>query len=502
MYVAYTIYTVAQYRKSPDRVVILNNKENPLFLYGILYNYKNNAYILDTVSWLYNDYKPQDNFINRAILEDNALTFSTSALKDLWLRYPLTKSAIFQQKIDSYKHEIELNIVEEIKKGNLAVIKNCQDIKCDPNKLFNIVKELYDSKKLNKKQIVDLFEHPDYYGKDLIRFLPYVWKDLDTGYLDSFLSEYHEAFNEADRAIIKKIIKDNFNKYVNITDQEDGRALETLSLLLRTLFFSGRSTAWASEFIVNNMQDLHSNYSRFFTGKYLSGNCSSLDIFIDAFWKDDIKASQNDTILSVLEVAKKNNQPFAIRWLSKMFLCGYRQEAKQFVNNIIRDNEQLDSFGKSALVIAINNNHKEFGQYVEQVVRNGEPRYVVFNTWEDYIESPSVKRYEELAGHEYVEIGKLFPLQPTVFSSDSVKEWRNFIQEYPFHPATDDAYYYLSMGLFYENKRKEALETIKTFRSTFMPSTDARNCINELESLIINNKKLPSAPKDCNIDEY
>jgi hypothetical protein len=81
-----------------------------------------------------------------------------------------------------------------------------------------------------------------------------------------------------------------------------------------------------------------------------------------------------------------------------------------------------------------------------------------------------------LSTHDYKETGKTWP--PSYVrgapSQGEIASWKQFIQSYPWHPGTDDAFYRLAFSQFTQGDHAGAWATIKTYlKRDYWPDNDA-----------------------------
>jgi hypothetical protein len=122
-----------------------------------------------------------------------------------------------------------------------------------------------------------------------------------------------------------------------------------------------------------------------------------------------------------------------------------------------------DSEFRKAVIVTLADNDMPLGTvHLEEVFKGAVPLHEPFGSIETFANPPATKLYEKLAGHGYGETGKTWP--PSVSEDKSratdPKIWRQFINEYPWFPGTDDAYYQLAYCQYAARDYKSSLRTI------------------------------------------
>jgi len=103
---------------------------------------------------------------------------------------------------------------------------------------------------------------------------------------------------------------------------------------------------------------------------------------------------------------------------------------------------------KSVIVILVRYGSQLGIRHIDEAFSGSARRLDKFRTVSQYLYgSEATTEYIRISGHDYLKTGKLFP-PAGASSGDSVaieiSEWENFINRYPYHPATDDAFYRLA----------------------------------------------------------
>ncbi len=114
------------------------------------------------------------------------------------------------------------------------------------------------------------------------------------------------------------------------------------------------------------------------------------------------------------------------------------------------------------------------------------PRQTFF--WHNYAYvygSAATALYEKLSGHDYLGTGKRLPLKKTA----SVQQWKEFIDTYPWHPGTDDAYLQLMSIYFHEANFSEFWWIVNQYGSRVLADRDSDEYVAFMvrEALLLDN---------------
>lgn len=87
---------------------------------------------------------------------------------------------------------------------------------------------------------------------------------------------------------------------------------------------------------------------------------------------------------------------------------------------------------------------------LDYAFRGAARRPLLFRSGWQYDQSPAIALYSQLSGHEYGVMGKRFPpyCGADFPRADDEEQWRLLIEDYPWLPAADDAYYRLAHLLY------------------------------------------------------
>lgn len=155
-------------------------------------------------------------------------------------------------------------------------------------------------------------------------------------------------------------------------------------------------------------------------------------------------------------------------------------------------------FKKGAIVILARHEGKLPNYLIDEAFKGAAPRLTKFSKINQYIYgSKATAKYELLSGHKYMESGKQFPPanHNYILQNKYITAWKAFIEEYPWHPGTDDAYYQV---MYYLLKTKDFPSLniyVDKYLRAQLPDRDADAMIGKVISVasrhtIINN---PSA---------
>ncbi len=143
------------------------------------------------------------------------------------------------------------------------------------------------------------------------------------------------------------------------------------------------------------------------------------------------------------------------------------------------------SLRKGIIVYLVRHGSSLGERYLDGAFIGTAPRTVMFgNTHEYAYGSRATEEYIEIAGHDYLETGKSYPPNTTYTDkniSEKERRWRAFINDYPWHPGTDDAYYHLIYILVKQGRQKEAQALIRQFEKQTLADRDASPFVERLK---------------------
>jgi hypothetical protein len=120
--------------------------------------------------------------------------------------------------------------------------------------------------------------------------------------------------------------------------------------------------------------------------------------------------------------------------------------------------------------------------HIDEAFTGSAPRTTMFHSAENYESSDTAQLYRKISGHDYEETGKTWP--PTRITpgnlKDEAKQWRRFIDKYPWFPGTDDAYYRMGYSFYSAGEFGHAEETVLEYMNSSLPDNDARPFIMRL----------------------
>lgn len=143
--------------------------------------------------------------------------------------------------------------------------------------------------------------------------------------------------------------------------------------------------------------------------------------------------------------------------------------------------------GKGAIVVLIQNGSEKGEKLVDNIFRDTIPPMIPFSDHAYYLEgSTATNEYCRIARHGYLETGKTWPpsyVDGKPFPDETV-QWRKFIDDYPWFPGTDDAYYRMASRHFVKGNSDSAFYSIEEFLNRDFLDDDARPNINYLLRVI------------------
>lgn len=141
---------------------------------------------------------------------------------------------------------------------------------------------------------------------------------------------------------------------------------------------------------------------------------------------------------------------------------------------------------KGTIVLLARHEDGGFRYDLDDAFRGPAPRVVLFQDHYQYRGSSAFERYEALSGHEYDHVGKRFPpyLGSQSIAESRIAEWRAFVDEFPWFPATDDAYYRLAYAHLLAGDLAGAASTIAEYRARPLVDVDIELYMRQLEALI------------------
>lgn len=154
-------------------------------------------------------------------------------------------------------------------------------------------------------------------------------------------------------------------------------------------------------------------------------------------------------------------------------------------------NEPDSSLRKAVIVILVRHNILLGINHLDEAFSGAAPRRTYFTQFSSYVfGSPATSQYEKLAGHPYLGTGKSW--QPS--SPGTPAQWQDFIDRFPWHPGTDDAYYHLATTLLTQKSYEAFWRTIGEYHRRELPDNDASPYIASLvrEAILLNPQAMPS----------
>jgi hypothetical protein len=151
---------------------------------------------------------------------------------------------------------------------------------------------------------------------------------------------------------------------------------------------------------------------------------------------------------------------------------------------------------KGLIVILVQNNSRLGQQHIDHAFAGSAPRVTLFESTYEYVYgSRAGDRYQEISKHDYRENCKLWPpymLSPKRLLQERL-EWPRFIQQFPWFPGTDDAYFRLAYSHYATGHIAEAVTTILDYFSTeHHPDIDAEPYLQFLLRVIAKEQRHPS----------
>ena len=133
--------------------------------------------------------------------------------------------------------------------------------------------------------------------------------------------------------------------------------------------------------------------------------------------------------------------------------------------------EQPDStLRKAVLTILVRHSSLPTKFSVDQAFSGAAPRRTYFTHLSEYVFGSGVtEQYERLAGHQYLGTGKTW--LPN--SRGGAADWAAYIEKYPWHPGTDDAYYQLATLYLAQDDFGHLWPLIHEYFNRELPDRDA-----------------------------
>jgi len=226
--------------------------------------------------------------------------------------------------------------------------------------------------------------------------------------------------------------------------------------------------------------------------KYLYKNLLNID-YRDVYQNilgGEFKGENIDFIEKLFEISIMNGYGDAIDFFHKIV------DKDVLVGEYISKNILLgedSSLRKGVIVLLIRHGSLVGGEYIDQAYKGSAPRLELFKNGFSYLYgSSAVEQYTYIARHDYRETGKHFPpiyCKPPL--DNEIELWEQFIDEYPWFPGTDDAYYRLAFRYYAEQKIGDSLRIIDEFYNRSFTDSDAETLIFKLKEKIslMNNLK-------------
>lgn len=148
--------------------------------------------------------------------------------------------------------------------------------------------------------------------------------------------------------------------------------------------------------------------------------------------------------------------------------------------------EGKDSTLKKGIIVLLARHDSRKGlALIDESFKGQSPRKTMFpSTYLYRYGSEATDLYTEITGHDYLETGKTWP--PSIIKpiQNEVSRLLDFIEEYPWHPAYDDAYYRIAANLFAQGNLDITYEFAMKFDPTGRPDIDASPFIGTVISAV------------------
>lgn len=125
---------------------------------------------------------------------------------------------------------------------------------------------------------------------------------------------------------------------------------------------------------------------------------------------------------------------------------------------------------KAVLVLLARHDKLPLSVTIDEAFTGNKPRRTYFKRHAQYMfGSVATAEYEKLAGHGYLGTGKTWMPK----SSAGIKAWTAFINRYPWHPGTDDAYYQAASILLAQEDFENFWPLLEEYFKRELPDVDA-----------------------------
>ena len=170
---------------------------------------------------------------------------------------------------------------------------------------------------------------------------------------------------------------------------------------------------------------------------------------------------------------------------------------KKITENIERILKSSDSELRKNIIVMLHNGNYQFLKIyppLDEAFIKGEPRTLAFGNIEIYHgNSLIIKEYETLSEHSYLydesQPTLEWPLKPykdtsKTYLDKKAQKWREYIEQYPYHPSADDAALHLGLIFYNLGEHKKSFNLAVEFLTR--PTLD-QNAFPRLKALVLAN---------------
>ncbi|MGZ0080165.1 tetratricopeptide repeat protein [Methylomonas sp. YC3] len=428
------------------------------------------AYNKNTRDWIYLHSKVSDNFYNSMLLEHNFFSMEEDQKLTYLESYPITPTKKFttylKQVIEDGNYDQAISFIS---KHNSPELKDQLGYAMVYSYKINPLPENFNT----------IFT---WLLQNNIRLsVDFLTENKNIGDMDFYLGMVDlldQDVVKSDKDLSIKLYAASESRIFGEDKKIKPESLELISLLL----FNGSYSGNLKDSLITNLGNIDDkDIVRIFT--HAGSNLSESDYELC----DTIFLRLIDKPTPVIE---------ALGTLAKANNIGLVEHFSEAILNKDITKIENSEVKKSIIVILINYNSDLGKGYLDHVFMGlAKPKNKIYLVNNYTTGSAASDKYISLASHDYTETGKTWPPSYIKFppSFNETEQWRSFINEYPWFPATDDAYYRLAFSYFYFKQYQKSLDTILEFynKSDFVDN-DASPYVGYLLKFVLANINIPS----------
>lgn len=443
---ASTILDVRRVRKHPNRAPALalfqGNLPHNLLGRLVLFRPGSDEFNFDILSWAYESNLITDNFWNRWILENALLKIPEDQRLELLYLYPLKPTSRLlpglQKALAKGQYRVlpVLNRMED-SEGRRVSRQWIQE---------NIVTPHNSRLFVNASGVLARSSSPNDFTENVDKF----WPQLSNSErqrtiikLAGHLARDPQGANEVFKWTAASLENGNL-KMTCATDALLGRFLSIPT-----------SRTQALELVAQKAGDIEANY-------------------VDLLFGLVSKTESSELARALAQRVGDKNAPLLLEIIHHV---AHRNilDAEEIAKPILAG---ADSVMKKGVIVVLVRHGSVLGKrIIDQSFTGPSPRKTMYPNSTAYEHGNSAsERYRVLATHDYKETGKTWP--PSYLhggpSQEEISGWKQFIESYPWHPGTDDAFYRLAFSQLSQGDQRGAWATVNAYvKRDYWPDDDA-----------------------------